>query len=76
MATETVENYLKAVYLLSRESPAGEAGRKAVATLVGVTPGTATTMIKRLADAKRAKEGRCCGVRLTEKGWIGGAGGL
>lgn len=68
MATETVENYLKAVYLLSRESPTGEAGMKAVATLVGVTTGTATTMIKRLAAAKLAKYERFGGVRLTTKG--------
>lgn len=68
MATETVENYLKAVYLLSRESPAGEAGMKAVATVVGVTTGTATTMIKRLAEARLAKYERFGGVRLTAKG--------
>lgn len=68
MASETVENYLKAVYLLSRESATGEAGMKAVATLVGVTTGTATTMVKRLAEAKLAKYERFGGVKLTAKG--------
>lgn len=66
--TETVENYLKAVYTLSRESPTGEAGMKAIATLVGVTTGTATTMVKRLASAKLARYERFGGVRLTSKG--------
>ncbi|MCC6229877.1 MAG: metal-dependent transcriptional regulator [Phycisphaerales bacterium] len=68
MATETVENYLKALYTLTRESPTGEAGMKSLATLVGVTTGTATTMVKRLAAAKLARYERFGGVRLTSKG--------
>ncbi len=68
VATETVENYLKALYTLTRESPAGEAGMKSLATLVGVTTGTATTMVKRLAAAKLARYERFGGVRLTSKG--------
>lgn len=68
MATEAVENYLKALYTLTRESPTGEAGMKSLATLVGVTTGTATTMVKRLAAGKFAKYERFGGVRLTPKG--------
>ncbi|MGH7132993.1 MAG: iron dependent repressor, metal binding and dimerization domain protein [Phycisphaerales bacterium] len=68
MATETVENYLKAIYALCRESPAGEAAMTRIATLVGVTTGTATTMVKRLAAAKLARYERFGGVRLTTKG--------
>ncbi len=68
MATETVENYLKAVYTLSRESPTGEAGMTRVAALVGVTTGTATTMVKKLAAAKLAHYERFGGVKLTAKG--------
>lgn len=68
MATETVENYLKALYTLTRESPTGEAGMKSLATLVGVTTGTATTMVKRLAAANFARYERFGGVRLTSKG--------
>ena len=49
MATETVENYIKATYVLRRESPSGEAGVVRLAQEVGVTKGTATSMIKRLA---------------------------
>lgn len=68
MASETVENYLKALYTLCRESPTGEAGMKRIAALVGVTTGTATTMIKRLADARLARYERFGGVTLTAKG--------
>jgi DtxR family Mn-dependent transcriptional regulator len=68
VATETVENYLKAVYTLCRESPAGEAAMSRIAALVGVTTGTATTMVKKLAAAKFARYERFGGVTLTLKG--------
>jgi len=68
LATEAVENYLKAVYRLCRESPTGEAGMSKVAAVVGVTTGTATTMVKKLAAAKLAKYERFGGVSLTAKG--------
>lgn len=66
--TETIENYLKAIHALAGESPTGEAGMKAIATLTGVTVGTASTMVKRMAAAKLAKHERFGGVRLTAKG--------
>ncbi len=68
MASEAIENYLKAIYSLSRESPTGEAGMKAIATMTGVTVGTASTMVKRMAAAKLARYERFGGVRLTAKG--------
>lgn len=68
MATETVENYLKAVHTLCGESPAGEAAMSRIAAVVGVTTGTATTMVKKLAAAKLARYERFGGVRLTAKG--------
>ncbi len=68
VASEAIENYLKAIYSLSRESPTGEAGMKAIATLTGVTVGTASTMVKRMAGAKLAKYERFGGVRLTARG--------
>lgn len=68
MATETVENYLKAIYLLGRESATGEAAMSRIATLVGVTTGTATTMVKKLTAAKLVRYERFGGVRLTAKG--------
>jgi len=66
--SETVENYLKAIYALSHESPTGEAGMTNLAAVVGVTTGTATAMAKRLATAKLAKYQRFGGVSLTAKG--------
>lgn len=68
MATETVENYLKAIYALSREAPTGEAAMTRIATLVGVTTGTATTMVKKLTAAKLVRYERFGGVKLTPKG--------
>jgi DtxR family Mn-dependent transcriptional regulator len=68
MATETVENYLKALYTLSRESPAGEAGMTRLAATVGVTTGTATTMVKKLAAAKLVKYEKNRAVKLSAKG--------
>lgn len=68
LPSETVENYLKAVYTLCGESPAGEAGMSRIAAMVGVTTGTATTMVKKLAASKLARYERFGGVRLTPKG--------
>lgn len=68
MATETAENYLKAIYTLCQESPTGEAGMSRIAGVVGVTTGTATSMVKKLAAGKLAKYERFGGVSLTPKG--------
>ncbi|MDA0215435.1 MAG: metal-dependent transcriptional regulator [Planctomycetota bacterium] len=68
MASETVENYIKAIYVLCRESPSGEAGVVRLAQEVGVTKGTATSMIKRLAKSKLVKAPRYSGVTLTAMG--------
>lgn len=68
MATEAVENYLKAIYTLARESPDGEAGLTRLAAMVDVTPGTATTMVKKLAALRLVKYERYGGVMLTSKG--------
>jgi DtxR family transcriptional regulator, Mn-dependent transcriptional regulator len=68
VATETAENYLKAIYLLGRESPTGEAGMTRIAAAVGVTTGTATTMVKKLSAGKFARYERFGGVTLTPKG--------
>lgn len=68
MATETVENYLKALLTLCDESPAGEAGLVRLAAVLGVTKGTATSMVKRLAEGKLVKAERYGGITLTAKG--------
>ena len=67
MITSTVENYLKALFLL------GQQGQKRVGTgelakSLGVTPGSATSMIKMLAGSGLANHQPHYGVTLTEEG--------
>ena len=68
--TSTVENYLKAIYqgqsTLPNEARLVPMGQ--VASSLGVTPGTATTMIKALAEAGLAEYEPYTGVRLTSAG--------
>src|SRR3954463_8009266 len=68
--SSTVENYLKAIYQgqlqlagAARLVPMGQ-----VATSLGVTPGTATTMVKALAESGLAEYEPYSGVRLTAAG--------
>jgi DtxR family Mn-dependent transcriptional regulator len=68
MATETVENYLKAIYSLCEESTGGEATMTRLAAALGVTTGTATSMVKKLTTGRLAKYHRYGGVTLTAKG--------
>lgn len=70
LPSSTVENYLKAIYqgqsLLAdgaRLVPMGQ-----VASALGVTPGTATTMIKALAESGLVEYEPYSGVRLTRAG--------
>jgi len=68
MPTETVENYIKAIYMQCRESPIGAAGVARLARELSVTKGTATSMIQRLARAKLVSAPRYSGVTLTTTG--------
>src|SRR5262245_871643 len=70
LPSSTVENYLKAIYqgqsMLkagARLVPMGQ-----VAQSLSVTPGTATTMVKALAEAGLAEYEPYSGVRLTAAG--------
>src|SRR6516165_5169656 len=70
LPSSTVENYLKAIHhgelaLLAGERlvPMGQ-----VASALGVTPGTATTMIKALSESGLAEYEPYSGVRLTAAG--------
>lgn len=70
LPSSTVENYLKAIYqgqsLLAdgaRLVPMGQ-----VASALGVTPGTATTMIKALAESGLVEYEPYSGVRLARAG--------
>src|SRR5437762_11080310 len=70
LPSSTVENYLKAIYLgqssLARDQRLLPMGQ--VATALGVTPGTATTMVKALAESGLAEYEPYSGVRLSAAG--------
>lgn len=65
--SSTVENYLKAIFQaqlhLPRRGDLVSMGQLAAA--LGVVPGTATTMVKTLADSGLVKYEPYAGVRLT-----------
>lgn len=67
MASSTVENYLKHILLLS-EGSGGLVSMGGLATALSVVPGTATTMVKALADGGLVDHQPRQGVRLTEAG--------
>ena len=68
MASRTIENYLKQLWLQQQDSRAKYVPMGKLAALVGVTAGTATTMVKAIADSGLAKYAPRAGVRLTKAG--------
>ena len=70
LPSSTVENYLKAIYQgqssLARDQRLVPMGH--VAAALGVTPGTATTMVKALAESGLAEYEPYSGVRLSPAG--------
>jgi DtxR family Mn-dependent transcriptional regulator len=68
MPTSTVEDYVKAIYLLQQDSPNGEATVARIAATLGVTKGSVTAMVRKLRDSKLADAERYGGVKLTAKG--------
>src|SRR5213596_1381498 len=70
LPSSTVENYLKAIYL--GQSALSHDVRLVpmcqVAASLGVTPGTATTMVKALAESGLAEYEPYSGVRLSSAG--------
>ena len=70
LPSSTVENYLKAIYQGQSTLPAGIrlVPMGSVASALGVTPGTATTMVKALAESGLAEYEPYSGVRLTAAG--------
>src|SRR5947199_1458934 len=79
MPTPTVENYLKQIYL-EQQAAVAELGREdadaedelvpmgRLATVMGVVPGTATSMVKALADSGLVAYEPRGGARLTPGG--------
>ena len=68
MPSSTVEDYLKQIYLLQQEIPGGLVSMGRLASVMGVVPGTATSMIKTLADSGLVSYEPRTGVRLTSGG--------
>ena len=66
MTSPAVEDYLKAIYHLSGET--GTAGTSAVAERLGVTAGSVTGMLKRLAEQGYIEHVPYYGARLTQVG--------
>lgn len=68
MASSTVEDYIKHIYLVSEKSGQNQVSMGHIAEALGVVPGTATTMVKALADAGLVEYAPRVGVDLTEHG--------
>ncbi len=68
MPTSTVEDYLKRILQEEQHAPGQRVPTGQIASALGVTPGTATTMVKTLADAGLVEYEPYAGVRLTEAG--------
>src|SRR5437762_4310327 len=70
LPSSTVENYLKAIYQGQATLTGGErlVSMGHVASALGVTPGTATTMVKALAESGLAEYEPYSGLRLSAAG--------
>jgi DtxR family transcriptional regulator, Mn-dependent transcriptional regulator len=66
MRTQAIEDYLKAIYELHEED--GEATTSAVAKRLGVSPASATLMVKKLAGLKLVEHEPYRGVVLRKPG--------
>jgi DtxR family Mn-dependent transcriptional regulator len=63
----TVENYIKAIFTICQSS-GGQAATGQLATALGVSPGTVTSMLKTLSESRLATYTPYEGVRLTPEG--------
>jgi DtxR family Mn-dependent transcriptional regulator len=70
LPSQTVENYLKTIYLAQTSLPSKRdlVPMGHLASALGVVPGTATTMVKTLAESGLARYEPYMGVRLTASG--------
>lgn len=67
MATSTVEDYLKCIYL-EQQGSAGLVSSGRIAAALSVTPGTATAMVKTLAESGLVRYEPYSGVALSAAG--------
>ena len=68
MITSTVENYVRQLYLEQRSAEGEMILMGRLAAAMGVVPGTATSMVKALADAGLVEYQPRSGVRLAASG--------
>lgn len=68
MPSKTIENYLKQLYLEQQSTPAKPVAMGKLASAMNVVPGTATTMVKALADSGLVRYEPRTGVKLTDAG--------
>lgn len=68
MITSTVENYLKRIYLEQQADPGALVPMGKLAAVMQVVPGTATAMVKTLADSGLLDYEPRGGIRLTAGG--------
>jgi DtxR family transcriptional regulator, Mn-dependent transcriptional regulator len=68
MATSTVEDYVKQVFLIQQELNGETAPMGRLSEALGITPGTTTTMVKALADDGLVNYEPRIGVTLTPTG--------
>lgn len=68
MPTSTVENYLKQLCLLQQNQPHELVPMGQLASVMNVAPGTATAMVKTLADSGLVEYEPRGGVRLSDRG--------
>jgi DtxR family Mn-dependent transcriptional regulator len=68
MATSTVEDYLKCIYLAQERSPGARVPTGQIASALRIAPGTATAMVKTLADSGLLTYEPYSGVNLTASG--------
>jgi DtxR family Mn-dependent transcriptional regulator len=68
MPSSTVENYLKTLYVQQQQVRGELVAMGAVAAAMGVVPGTATSMVKALAESGLVEYEPRGGVRLSNKG--------
>jgi DtxR family Mn-dependent transcriptional regulator len=64
---EAIEDYAKAIYALAQRSD-GPVATSAIAGRLGVSPGTVTAMLKRMAKLQLVRHEPYRGVELTESG--------
>lgn len=68
MPSLTVENYVKAIFQICHAQDGEPAATGQIAGALGVSPGTVTSMLKTLSEARLASYTPYAGAQLTESG--------